>query len=322
MKIDEYKQNLEKIYSLSNLNLKKLLIFYLQTSTYTYLGPYSDFARELTDDIEELCILQRMQTIHPMVFTIDKNIRNHSDSVFGDMTKIPIDRLNNEEDIYQTALSIFSELLRRDNTYSVHREAKNKIHIVCRGNALLLASILKAKGIPSRVRVGFSKYHFKNKYDDQWNTEYFDMNQNKWIMVDSSGIGGDTIVPIDMINVPKDMFLTAAEAWLSIRNHTISDEIVIYDTGGYSGLKAACLELMNDFNSLMNNEKSFLFEPNFIHEYKNNQYVVKDFSEEELKELDDLAELMQDCDKNFEKLYSFYKNNSKFKVMLGISVWN
>lgn len=36
----------------------------MQTSPYTYLGPYAEFTKELPEDIEELCILQRMQIIH------------------------------------------------------------------------------------------------------------------------------------------------------------------------------------------------------------------------------------------------------------------
>ena len=39
---------------------KKILEFYKQTSPYTDLGYYKDFAKNLPDDIEQLCILQRM----------------------------------------------------------------------------------------------------------------------------------------------------------------------------------------------------------------------------------------------------------------------
>lgn len=319
----KYKQRLENIYSIKDINLKKLLLFYLQTSTYTYLGPYADFARSLPDDIEQLCVLQRMQTIHSSVFFTDKNIKNDANNIIGDMTKIPIDRFNNEEDIYQTALSIFSELLRRDENYSIKREARKKIHIVCRGNALMLTSTLKAKGIPARVRVGFAKYHYNDgKCDDQWNTEYYDIKQNRWIMVDSSGIGGNTTIPNQILDVPKSKFFTAAEAWLGLRNNTISQNIELVDAAGYTGLKATWLQLMNDFNSLMNNEKSFIFQPIYLYKCKNNHYYLRDFTYEELLELDNLANLMLDCDKNLEKLYEIYNKNPKFKIMLGISIWN
>jgi len=319
----KYKKRLEYIYSIKDVQLKKLLLFYLQTSTYTYLGPYADFARNLPDDIEQLCVLQRMQTIHSAVFAIDKNIKNDANNIIGDMTKIPVDRFNNEEDIYQTAISIFSELLRRDETYSIERKANKKIHIVCRGNALMLASTLKAKGIPARVRVGFAKYHYTDgKCDDQWNTEYYDINEHKWIMVDSSGIGGNTTIPNQILDVPSNQFFTAAEAWLKLRNNSMPANMKLIDAGGYSDLKAAWLQLMNDFNSLMNNEKSFLFQPVYMYECQNNHYYIRNFTDDELIELDYLATLMLDCDKNLEKLYKIYKENPKFKIMLGISTWN
>lgn len=43
--------------------------FYKQTSLHTDSGLYKDFARNLTDDIDELCILQRMQIIHLVTFS-------------------------------------------------------------------------------------------------------------------------------------------------------------------------------------------------------------------------------------------------------------
>ena len=47
---------------------KKILDFYKKTSLYTYLGLYKDFVKNLTDDINELCVLQRMQIKHPIAF--------------------------------------------------------------------------------------------------------------------------------------------------------------------------------------------------------------------------------------------------------------
>jgi len=59
-------------------------------------------------------------------------------------------------------ISMLAELLRRDSNYSVEREAKNKIYVTCRGQVLLLASTLKAKEIPTRVRSGFAEYPTNN----------------------------------------------------------------------------------------------------------------------------------------------------------------
>ena len=37
---------------------RKIIDFYRQTSAFTELGLYRDFARKLPDDIDQLCILQ------------------------------------------------------------------------------------------------------------------------------------------------------------------------------------------------------------------------------------------------------------------------
>ena len=55
----------------------KILEFYKQTSLYTDLGLYKDFAKQLTNDIDQLCILQRMQIIHPIAYS-DLDIRKQS----------------------------------------------------------------------------------------------------------------------------------------------------------------------------------------------------------------------------------------------------
>jgi len=78
----------------------KILDFYKQTSSYTDLGYYKEFAKNLPNNIEELCLLQRMQIIHPVAFK-DKNIRSKKDTFWGDMTKVPITRVNYEDDNFQ-----------------------------------------------------------------------------------------------------------------------------------------------------------------------------------------------------------------------------
>ncbi len=86
----------------------EILEFYKQTSSFTDLGYYKEFAQKLPNDIEELCILQRMQIIHPVVFK-DKNIRNRKNCFWGDMSKVSISRLEFEDDIFPTAQSMLAE---------------------------------------------------------------------------------------------------------------------------------------------------------------------------------------------------------------------
>lgn len=291
---------------------KKILDFYKQTSQFTDLGYYRDFARNLPDDIESLCILQRMQIIHPVAYK-DKDIRNKSNCFWGDMTKVPITRLDYEEDYFPTAQSMMAELLRKSPNYDINRDAKDKIHITCRGQAILLASILKAKGIPARARSGFAPYI---KYDginyDHWITEYYNDKENVWKLVDADEHCPNHEIGFDLNNIPYDKFIFGANAYLGLRNNSIDTDSILYASDPVTlGMKAAIRGLFYDFHSLMNNEIIFLHIPKYIKE--------KDFvlSEKEYEELDKLASLMLNPNDNFEKLKEIWDTNIKFRIMQG-----
>lgn len=59
-----------------------------------------------------------------------------------------------------------------------------------------------------------------------------------------------------------------------------------------------------------------------MYEYKDNKYVIRDFTDKELAELDKLADLMLNCDDNLDILYKIYTTAMKYRIMLGISTWN
>lgn len=290
----------------------KILEFYKQTSPFTDLGYYKEFAKKLPNDIEELCVLQRKQIIHPVAFK-DKNIRNKKECFWGDMTKVPITRLDYEDDIFPTAQSVLAELLRKNPNYTTTREAKDKVHVTCRGQAILLASILKAKEIPARARSGFAEYiKYDGIYYDHWITEYFDKKENRWKLVDADEHCSDDEIGFDLNNIPYDKFLFGANAWLGLRRNEYKEETILYSSDPVTlGLKAAIRGLFYDFHSLMNDEIIFLHIPKYI--------CKKDFAlnEEELDELDKLAELMLEPNKNFDKLLEIWNNNTKFRIMQG-----
>ncbi len=286
--------------------------FYKQTSLYTDLGLYKNFMKNLPDDINELCILQRKQIIHPVVFDIP-NIRKQSNCFWGDMTKVPITRLDYEDDLFPTAISMISELLRKDKTYSVNRKAEDKIHVTCRGEAILLAATLKAKGYSARVRSGFAPYI---KYDgvsyDHWITEYYDEIKQRWVLVDADEHCPDHEMGFDLNDIPRNKFIFGAEAYLGMRTGKYKTEEIYYASDPATlGLKASIRGLFYDFHSLMNDEIIFLHLPKYIQD-KNFE-----LDEEEYIELDNLAELLLEPDKNFDKILDIWNNKSKFRIMSG-----
>jgi hypothetical protein len=75
-------------------------------------------------------------------------------------------------------------------------------------------------GIPARARCGFGKYFLPGHYEDHWVAEYWDDQRSAWILVDSQldefqlGI----LKPgFDPLNVPRDQFIIAGDAWQMCR---------------------------------------------------------------------------------------------------------
>lgn len=61
----------------------------------------------------------------------------------GRYDKSTNNKIDYEDDLFPTASSMLHELLRKDNHYCNERKAEDKIHVTCREQAILLASILK-----------------------------------------------------------------------------------------------------------------------------------------------------------------------------------
>ncbi len=287
--------------------------FYKNTSPYTYLGEYKDFAViEIPDAIHEICALQRNQIIHPVAFN-DIYVREQKECFWGDMRKIPVYTLDYEDTILPTAMSMMGELLRRDKNYSSERKTENKIHVTCRGQAILLASILKAKEIPTRVRSGFAKYLSDDgKYCDHWVVEYFDEEKNKWRLVDADQYYTNNYEIKDWTDIDKTKFEYAAQVYLGLRSGIYSQNNIIYEgIDKESGFKAALRALFYDFHCIMNDEMMFGYMPMYIIDKEYN------LSNEEIEEIDELAKLMLDVDRYFYKIQDIWNNNMKFRIMTG-----
>lgn len=292
---------------------EKILEFYKKTSPYTDLGLYTDFAKNLPNDINELCLLQRNQIIHPFDLS-NEVMRNDSNSPYGDMMKVSKTSLRYENDIFPTAQAVLAELLRRDKNYSIDRKIEDKVHVCCREQTILLASILKSKNIPARARSGFAKYVSASgtQAGDHWITEYYSSTNKRWTLVDADLYFDKDILDFDLLDIPRQNFIFGAEAYLGIRENKFKSEEIYYSSSPLTfGLNASIRGLFFDFHSLMNDEIIFLHLPKYI--------IDKNFklSEEEFIELDNLAKLMLDPDKNFDALLGIWENNEKLRIMSG-----
>lgn len=281
---------------------------------FTDLGYYKEFAKQLPDDIEELCVLQRMQIIHPVVFLNDTLIREKNNTFWGDMTEIPVTKLTFEDELFPTAISMLSELLRRDEKYSINRKAVDKIHVTCRGQAILLCSILKAKGYAARVRSGFAPYiRWDGVFYDHWITEYYKEDEKRWILVDADVHCSEHEIGFNLNNIPRNQFLFGGEAYLGMKRKEYKEASILYASDPPTlGMKAAIRGLIYDFHSIMNDEIPFYHIPRYI---QNQNFELM---ESEYEELEELAELMLEPDQNFDKLLEIWNTNQKFRIMSGV----
>jgi hypothetical protein len=194
---------------------KNILDHYLQFGMFTNPGCYRDTLRAMPDDIKELGDLVGHQIIHRVTLKEGNTKANH-DLRYGDMEKFPWHRLRCEDDVLPTAVSMIAELFRLNaNGFIANRKAEHKIVVTCRYMAVLMASILKSKDIPCRVRSGFAPYFFNGSWD-HWINQYWDQSAGKWITFDADGFF-DSSIGFDQYDMPEEKFDWAAITWLGIR---------------------------------------------------------------------------------------------------------
>ena len=130
--------------------MDNILEFYKHTSLYTNYGPYEDYFKKLPDDIYVLAQLVNSQAIHRGTLIRSYYQKNDIYRAY------PWYRYRCEDDILLTVPAMMAELFRLDSRGIVlDRKIENKIVVTCRYVSILMASILKSKGIPTRCRAGF-----------------------------------------------------------------------------------------------------------------------------------------------------------------------
>lgn len=288
----------------------KILKHYLQTGTYTYAGAYGDYFRSLPDNVAELGRLVCSQVIHRVTLH-DGNTNANAKLQYGDMTKFPWHRMRCEDDILMTAAAITAELFRLDGRGFVpDRKTENKIVVTCRYVSVLMSAILKAKNIPCRSRAGFAPYFQPGKSMDHWINQYWNAKEARWVTIDADGFYDENGMDLGQYDIADGKFDYAAKAWLDVRSGRVDGTKFIYaDSLGTCSLKAVIRALFYDFHALMNDEISYQFQPCYI----DNKF--ERLTEQDFKELDELAGLMLKPDENFEELERIWETERKYRIM-------
>ncbi|MFC8345865.1 transglutaminase-like domain-containing protein [Streptomyces sp. NPDC057280] len=185
---------------------QEALAFYATQSTFSDPGELGALYADLPADPARLARTSRDLLIH-----------RGEDALFGH--RHPTDRLHNDAET-RYADGILRILADRDPAPLTERRAPADRFVgTCRDFALLHTSFLRHHGIPARTRSGFADYFRTDGFRvDHVVTEYWDADRGAWLLADPQlADPAHHHVDFDPVDIPRDRFLVAGEAWRAIR---------------------------------------------------------------------------------------------------------
>ena len=144
-----------------------------------------------------------------------------------------------------------------DRPLTVAREPGGRLAGNCRHFTVLATAMLRAQGTPARARCGFGGYFGSGTFEDHWVCEYWDQATAGWKLADAQ-IDDVQLklfdVDFDLMNVPRDRFLVAGDAWRLCRSGDADPAgfgLSLLNEGGYWWIAA---NLVRDVAALNNME--------------------------------------------------------------------
>ena len=105
------------------------------------------------------------------------------------------------------------------------RPASERLVGCCRDFTALFVSFARAHGVRARTRVGFAGYFMPGWWLDHVVGEVWDAEQNRWRLVEAQVspdfVDAGTGEVLNVLDVPRDRFLTGPDAWRASRNGTL-----------------------------------------------------------------------------------------------------
>jgi excinuclease ABC subunit A len=276
-----------------------LLEYYAQHSTITDPRGHDDLLNDVPADIPRLVHVVQGLLIHPLAL---------------DLYHVELSARQREEVQLRSVAQMLARMRELDPTpLTVPREPAQRLVGNCRDHAVLFTGLLRQRGIPARLRVGFARYFGGTMNHDHWIAEYWDAAQARWVLVDPQiddlqrdryGIDFDTLdMSLD------DHFYLAGQAWQLCR----AGKSKSHDFGfnnKWKGWKFIRGNLLHDLDAL--NKVELLPWDLF------GDLVTKgerDLTVEEKALLDRLADLTTHVDERFEELQATYEEMPHSQVI-------
>ena len=265
-------------------NNKAVLDFYKQYSYYTNPGEYEYLYKDLPDSLPQLCRLIQKQFLH-LIAQYPRHKHKMPAERRMDFTK------------YTTVESILAALQSYDSAgLTLKRKPQNRLVMTCQNYSLLLASMLKYKGIPTRVRYGHASYLIPDFYASHVICEVWNADEKRWMLVDPN---------LSMVDFSADKFELSNVSWLRLQNGEIDPEKYGFP-GKYTGIGSIVGKISGDMAAVLGTEFPLTKYAPIMDCYFSED---KELSAENIQALNDISELMINANaKSLTKLQKIYQN--------------
>jgi hypothetical protein len=264
-----------------------LLDFYRHYGFYTDPGEYEPMFANLPDSLTEICKLIKSQLIHPIADL--PQYRN----------LIPQER--SYEDLkYPTVQSILAGLKHYNpDGLTLDRKPADRLVVSCRYHAILLASILKYKGIPVRVRYGFATYLYPGHHLYHVVCEVWNDNEKRWMLVDPDR---------QMIDVSSQQFQFAGDAWIKYREGKLDP--TTYGVPNWWGAHPILDALCHDAASVLGHEHIYYDRPPIS---ADSTMDVQKLPADQIEMINRISTLTTNVDAHFNELLKLFAENKQLQ---------
>jgi hypothetical protein len=269
--------------------------FYRRSATMTSGGAYAPLFDELPRDLPALARVVQGLLLH-----------EHWANAYGP----PLSEARLQEPHIRPLEHMLDRLLAHDGRpLAETRPAEKRLVGNCRHFSLVFAAMLRAQGTAARARCGFGAYFEAGRFVDHWVCEYWNDSESRWVMVDAQL---DELqcaalkLDFDPIDVPRDRFLVAGEAWAQAREGKADPALFgIFDMNGLWFIGG---NLLRDVAALNNMEMLPWDCWGAMTE------AGDPWDEERLAFFDRLAALTRGPDAAVDELRALYENDERLRV--------
>jgi hypothetical protein len=263
---------------------RAVLDFYRSYGSFTDPGEYGALYKNLPESLADLCRLIKAQMIHPVAYL----------PLYRDL--IPPER--SYEDLeYPTVQTILAGLMKHNPAgLTQDRKPGQRLVVSCRYHAILLASILKSRGIPARVRYGFAGYLYPGRFINHVICEVWNDQDQRWMLVDPDR---------QMVDFSSGQFETSDDVWRRYRQGGLDSSL--YGVPDWWGAHPILDVLCHDIAAVLGNERTYLDRPPVSFDVGMD---VDHIPSDREAVMNKAAELLKNPDANFKELQVLYDTHA------------